>query len=73
MDARDSEDLGVLDRAEAEFEDVERALRRLDEGSYDSCEVCGRTIGDDRLERSPATRRCTEHEATATPTAPAGT
>ena len=47
--AADSEDARVLDRAEAELEDVERALERLDEGSYDRCEVCGGGIGHDRL------------------------
>ncbi len=67
------EDLGVLDHAEAELEDVERALRRLDEGSYASCEACGRAIGDDRLARSPLTRRCAEHDSPMTPSAPAGT
>jgi RNA polymerase-binding transcription factor DksA len=65
MDAGDSEDLRVLDRAEADLEDVERALRRLDEGTYDRCEVCGGSIGDDRLARSPVTRRCEEHGAPA--------
>jgi RNA polymerase-binding transcription factor DksA len=61
MDAGDSEDLRVLDHAEAELEDVERALTRLDDGSYGTCEVCGEAIGDDRLARSPVTRRCPAH------------
>jgi len=51
----------VLDRAEGELEDVERALRRLDEGTYAACEACGRAIGADRLAASPLSRRCADH------------
>ncbi len=70
---RDSEDLRVLERAEAELEDVGRALRRLDEGSYASCEACGRDIDDARLQASPVTRRCADHAEHAAPSASAGT
>jgi DnaK suppressor protein len=59
-----------LDRAEIELADVERALHRLDDGTYASCEVCGVAIGDDRLERSPVERRCVAHALR--PTMPAG-
>jgi RNA polymerase-binding transcription factor DksA len=48
VETGDEADL-VLDRAEGELEDVERALRRLDEGTYATCEACGRAIGEDRL------------------------
>ncbi len=51
----------VLDSAEGELEDVERALRRLDDGTYATCEACGRAIGADRLAASPLTRRCADH------------
>ncbi|MGA2530530.1 MAG: TraR/DksA C4-type zinc finger protein [Acidimicrobiales bacterium] len=57
------EDLRVLDRAEAELEDVERALARLDEGTYATCEACSRPIAAARLEAMPLTRRCTDHGA----------
>jgi len=65
-------DTGLLERVELELEDVERALRRLDEGTYAACEVCGRVIGDDLLVLSPVTRRCAEHDPPAPPGAPAG-
>jgi RNA polymerase-binding protein DksA len=58
-------DLAILERVEAELSDVERALRRLDDGTYGTCEVCGRPISEERLEAMPATRLCIEHQAEA--------
>src|ERR671926_314974 len=49
-------DLSILEGVEAELDDVEAAMRRLDEGTYGICEACGRPIGEDRLEALPATR-----------------
>ncbi|MGQ0830857.1 MAG: TraR/DksA C4-type zinc finger protein [Microthrixaceae bacterium] len=57
-------DLTVLAAVEGELADVERALGRLDEGTYGTCEVCGEAIDDARLEAEPATARCTAHAAT---------
>jgi RNA polymerase-binding transcription factor DksA len=54
-------DLADLDRMEAELADVERALLRLDEGTYGACEVCGEPLADDRLEAEPAGRLCPAH------------
>jgi RNA polymerase-binding transcription factor DksA len=65
-------DLGVLDSAEGELEDVERALRRMDEGTYGTCEACGRPIGEQRLALFPLTRRCAEHAQVVAPGASAG-
>ena len=58
-------DLSILEQVEAELVDVEHALRRLDDGTYGTCEVCGATIPDERLEALPATRLCLEHQAEA--------
>ena len=44
-----------------QLDDVERALRKLDDGTYGLCETCGAPIGDTRLEAMPATRFCIEH------------
>lgn len=38
--------------------DVSRALEKLDEGSYGTCDGCGRAIGGDRLEAIPWATRC---------------
>src|SRR5262245_21839442 len=51
-------DLSILEQVEAELADVEHALRRLDDGTYGTCEVCGKVIPEERLEAMPATRRC---------------
>ena len=51
-------DLSLLEQMEAELADVEHALRRIDDGTYGTCEACGRPIGDDRLEVLPAARFC---------------
>ncbi|HEX8582743.1 MAG TPA: TraR/DksA C4-type zinc finger protein [Acidimicrobiales bacterium] len=41
--------------------EVERALGKIDGGSYGRCEVCGRDIAEPRLEAMPATRFCIDH------------
>jgi len=38
--------------------DVERALAKMDEGTYGACERCGTEIAEARLEAMPATRWC---------------
>jgi RNA polymerase-binding transcription factor DksA len=57
-----SMDLGILEDVEHELADIEDALRRLEEGTYGRCEVCGRPIPDERLEAFPTARYDVEHE-----------
>jgi DnaK suppressor protein len=38
--------------------EVERALGKMDDGTYGRCERCGKEIGEARLEAMPATRFC---------------
>jgi RNA polymerase-binding transcription factor DksA len=56
-------EFSILDRVQAELDDVERALRRLDEGSYGTCQACGCRIDDERLVAMPAARFCMEHQS----------
>ena len=54
-------DLTVLARVEGELGDVERALQRLDDGTYGTCSVCGAALTDAELEAAPASALCGEH------------
>lgn len=58
-------DLSILDQVEGELADVERALQKLDEGTYGVCEACGEPIEDERLEALPAARFCLKHQTAA--------
>jgi DnaK suppressor protein len=40
------------------LEEVDEAIKRLEKGTYGKCEVCGKPIGDARLEAMPTARRC---------------
>jgi DnaK suppressor protein len=54
-------DTSVLDAVEAEVDDIGRALARLEEGSYGTCEVCGDRISAQTLAERPAARHCPAH------------
>ena len=42
----------------ATLEDVDRALEKLDEGTYGICDRCGSLISEERLEARPWTSLC---------------
>jgi DnaK suppressor protein len=48
---------------EAKIADVERALERLEAGTYGVCEACGQPIAEARLEAYPAARFCRADQA----------
>ena len=48
---------------EARLRLVDDALRRLDDGAYGTCVVCGRPIPPERLELVPETPYCVEDAA----------
>lgn len=50
--------VAVHDRLQTALSEVERALAKLEEGSYGVCDVCGGPIGDERLEALPWAVRC---------------
>jgi RNA polymerase-binding transcription factor DksA len=50
-----------LDAAERDVDAVEKALNRLDDGTYETCEVCGAPIADELLADDPTRRACAEH------------
>ena len=50
---------------EAGLEDVDRAMRMLERGTYGVCEKCGQPISQDRLDAYPAARFCMEDQRNA--------
>jgi RNA polymerase-binding protein DksA len=48
---------------EARLRQIDHALRRLDDGTYGTCQVCGRRIPVERLELVPETPYCVEDAA----------
>ena len=59
--AEQGESMVLAGRLREQLDDVQRALDKLDEGSYGTCEACGEPISPDRLEAMPATRYCITH------------
>lgn len=55
------EQASLREETERRLADIDHALARLDDGTYDTCEVCGGQIATERLETVPMTRRCREH------------
>ncbi|HWT92208.1 MAG TPA: TraR/DksA C4-type zinc finger protein [Solirubrobacteraceae bacterium] len=51
--------IGVGTQLESRLEKVDRALVKLDEGTYGTCDVCGDPIDPRRLERYPESTVCT--------------
>ncbi len=58
-------DMGVAQRMGRELAEVEAALHRVEDGSYGRCEICGKSIGEERLEVMPAARFCIDDQAKA--------
>jgi DnaK suppressor protein len=52
------ERVAQADALAATLTDVERALAKLDDGTYGVCDVCGDLIPDERLEARPWTALC---------------
>ena len=50
-----------LDATAADLDGVDAALRRLDDGTYGTCEVCSVDLPDDILAADPTLRRCPVH------------
>ena len=52
------ERVGQAEALTATLEDVERALTKLDDGTYGVCDLCGVAIPEERLEARPWTSLC---------------
>ena len=54
-----------LDRVAGDLEEVEAAMRRLDEGAYGRCRRCGGNIPGEQLSADPLATACAEHAISA--------
>ena len=66
-----TKNLSLQEDVDGRLTDIERALEKLDAGTYGTCEICGNAIPDERLEIVPAARHCVEHQAAQERTVPA--
>ena len=55
--------VAAYDKLRATLDDVDRALAKIDEGSYGRCDACGRPIPEGRLEALPWAVLCVEDAA----------
>jgi RNA polymerase-binding transcription factor DksA len=55
--------LSEIEMAEDSLRQVDEAFRRLDEGKYGFCDICGKAIPDERLRAIPETQYDVEHSA----------
>jgi len=58
-------DESILEQVQGELNDIDHALARIENGTYGTCEACGKPIGDARLEAVPTARFCVEDQARA--------
>lgn len=56
-------DFSLLEQLEAEIEALDRALRKVEDGTYGICEACGKAIPPERLDAVPGARLCVEDQA----------
>jgi RNA polymerase-binding transcription factor DksA len=51
----------ILNELEAQYDDVKRALAKIEDESYGYCEISGEPIEAGRLDANPAARTCVAH------------
>jgi DnaK suppressor protein len=52
--------VAAYEQMQGKLAEVRAALRKIDEGTYAVCEVCGKTIAPARLEAIPSATMCVE-------------
>ena len=56
-------DLSIVQHIDEQIEEVEAAIARLDDGTYGTCERCGKPIAEERLDAIPWARLCLEDQS----------
>ena len=55
-------DQGLEEGAQQTLVDIERALAKIENGTYGTCERCGRPIGEERLRARPWATLCIDDQ-----------
>jgi len=53
-------DLTLLGNTRAALAQIDRALHKLEKGTYGLCDICGGSIGEGRLSTAPSATLCVE-------------
>ncbi len=56
-----NERTSFIETLEPRYNDIVRALEKIQAGTYGTCEVCGEEIEEPRLEVNPSARTCMTH------------
>jgi len=51
----------IVSELTTQYKNVIRALKKIEEGKYGICEVCGEPIEKERLQVAPSARTCEKH------------
>ncbi len=55
------EKMAIVNTLESRYNEVKKALEKIESDKYGICEVCGKEIESDRLEANPSATTCKEH------------
>jgi DnaK suppressor protein len=55
-------DQGLEEGAQQTLQQIQRALAKIDEGTYGTCERCGKPVGEERLRARPWATLCIEDQ-----------
>ena len=55
------ENRAIVDQLEIRYNNIKRALKKIEDDTFGVCEVSGHPIEEDRLEVNPAARTCKAH------------
>jgi DnaK suppressor protein len=58
--AERTEVLGLVESLKHRLDDIDQALGKVADGSYGTCENCGKAIGKDRMEFRPTSTHCVD-------------
>jgi len=61
MQEQFAENTNITDQLELRLAEVNKALEKIEKGTYGVCEVSGEEIEKDRLEANPAAKTCKGH------------